>query len=171
MRRVAVFVAGVMMLNTAGVMLGGEKSEPLLDKDFLIKVANANKAEIEISKLADKRAESTQVRDYANMLVKDHKDALEQLSKLLETRKLAIVAGLNKEQQEEVSRLRKLEGNSFDRAFLQCMIKDHTNAIATFEAQAKNGREEDVRNYAKESLPTLRKHLSKAKDLARSVEK
>jgi hypothetical protein len=38
-----------------------------------------------------------------------------------------------------------------------------------FEHQAKNGREADIRAYAKELLPHLREHLSRAKALAKSA--
>ena len=105
------------------------------------------------------------------MVVKDHKAVGDQLAELLKGRKLAIAAGFDKETKDEVSRLSKLEGNEFDRAFLHCMVKGHKEAIGIFENQAKNGQEEDIRAYAKESLPDLRKHLAKAQALAKTVQK
>jgi len=61
-----------------------------------------------------------------------------------------------------------LEGSEFDRAFLDHMIREHKTAISVFENQAKNGREADIRDYAKELLPDLRKHLKKAEELAKA---
>jgi putative membrane protein len=162
---------GVVVLWGASnfVTLGGEKAERPIDRDFLIKVANANQAEIQYSQLADKRASSNQVKDFASMLVKDHKGAGDKLADLLKGRKLAIVTGLDKDTRDEASRLGKLEGVDFDRAYLHCMIKEHKSAIAIFENQAKNGQESDIRDFAKTLLPDLRQHLKKAEQLAKST--
>ena len=164
---VAMLVVGGFVAGT----YGGEKADRPLDKDFLIKVATCNNAGIQVSGLADKRSESSQVKDFATIIVKDHKASGDQLAELLKGRKLAIAAGFDKETKDEVKRLGKLEGNEFDRAYLQCMVKGHKEAIAIFENQAKNGQEEDIRTYAKEVLPHLRKHLSKAQELTKTVEK
>jgi putative membrane protein len=150
---------------------GGEKSDRPLDKDFLVKVATVNNAEIQIGKLADKRAASSQVRNFATTLVKDHKAAGDKLAELLKGRKLAIADGVDKETKEEVSRLSKLQGNEFDREFAHCMVKGHKDAITLFENQVKNGQDEDIRSFAKELLPHLRKHLSKANELSKSTDK
>jgi putative membrane protein len=164
---VAVLLVGGFVAGTQG----GEKGDRPLDKDFLIKVATCNNAGIQISGLVNKRSESSPVKDFATMIVKDHKASGDQLTELLKGRKLAIAAGFDKETKDEVKRLGKLKGNEFDQAYLQCMMKGHKEAIAIFENQAKNGQEEDIRTYAKESLPHLRKHLSKAEELAKTVQK
>jgi putative membrane protein len=147
----------------------GQKSARPLDKDFLVKVASCNNAEIEISKLADSRANSAPVREFAAMLLKDHKAAYDKLGDLAKERKLGIAAGLEKETRDEIKRLSKLEGAEFDRAFLQHTIREHKKAISIFENQAKKGQEADIREYAKELLPDLRKHLSKAEELAKTA--
>jgi len=155
----------------AGGMRANEKMERPLDNDFLVKAATANNAEIEVGKLAERRASSNEVKDYANMLVKDHKTANDKLGGLIKTRKVGVVAGFEKETRDEINRLSNLNGKDFDRAFLDHMIQDHKKAISIFENQAKNGKEEDIRAYAKEMLPDLQKHLKKAEELAKSTSK
>ena len=171
MKQLGVFTAAVVILVLGAGTRGAEKGERPLDKDFLIKMASCNHAEAEISKLADKRAESKAVKDFATKLVRDHKETLKRIAQLLDTRKIGVVAGLNKEMRDEVNRLSKLEGGDFDRAYLQCMIKEHKNAIAIVEHQAKDGQDVDVRAYAEGALPVLRKHLDKAKELAKTVKR
>jgi putative membrane protein len=159
------------ILVVAGMATGtgaGEKGERPLDKEFLVKVASCNNAEIEVGKLADKRSKSADVKDFANMLVKHHKAAYDKLGDLIKNRKIGVAAGLEKETRDEIKRLSKLEGNEFDRAFLDHMIREHKKAVSIFENQAKNGQEADIRDYAKELLPDLRMHLKKAEELART---
>jgi putative membrane protein len=145
-----------------------QKGEQPLDKDFLVKAATCNNAEIEISKLADNRSKSAQVKEFANTLVKDHKAAFEKTGELLKAHKLGVVTGLEKDTKDEISRLSKLEGAAFDQAFLQHMIQEHRKAISIVENQVKNGREADIRNHAKDMLPELQRHLNKAEELAKS---
>jgi len=167
-------IASLMTVLVIGGLVAGQdgvKTSQPLDRDFLIKVATCNNAGIQISKLADNRSESTQVKDFATMVVKDHKHVGDKLADLLKGRKLAIAAGFDKETTDEVNRLSKLEGKEFDRAFLQTMVKGHKESIAMLENQVKNGKEEDIRAYAKEVLPHLRTHLTKAEELAKTVGK
>jgi putative membrane protein len=167
MKRFGTLLAALLVYVLIGGSQAGEKTARPLDKDFLIKVASAHNAEIEISKLADKHAGSADVKDFANMLVKEHKSAYDQMGELLKNRKIGVVAGLEKETRDELKRLGKLEGAEFDREYLNCMIREHKTAIGIFENQAKNGQEADIRGYAQEMLPDLRKHLKKAEELAK----
>jgi len=160
-------IVGGLTANT----YGGDKSDQPLDKDFIVKVASCNNAEVEITKLADKRSSSTDVKDFAAEVQKDHKAAQQKLAELLKSRKFGVATGLEKETREEIKRLSAMEGKEFDRAFVQHMITEHKKAISTFENQVKNGKESDVSDYAKEMLPGLRKHLTKAEDLAKTTNK
>jgi putative membrane protein len=168
MKLVGNLLAIVAVVGMATGTRGGEKGDRPLDKDFLVKVASCNNAEIEVSKLADRRSKSTDVKEFATMLEKDHKAAYDKLGNLIKNRKVGVAAGLEKETRDEIKRLSKLEGNEFDRAFLDHTIREHRKAISIFEYQAKNGQEGDIRDYAKELLPDLRKHLKKAEQLAKS---
>lgn len=155
------FTVVVVLASDTGA---GEKNLPL-DKEFLVKVATCNNAEIEIGKLADRRSNSANVKEFATTLVKDHKAAYNKLGDLIKNRKVGVAAGLEKETRDEIKRLSKLEGSEFDRAFLDHMIREHKKAISIFENQVKNGEEADIRDYAKEMLPHLRQHLKKAESL------
>lgn len=171
MKKVGMLLSALVLCGLTGDTKGGEKTERPLDREFLIKVASCSNAEIQVSKLARSRSESTQVKDYATTMVKDHQAAYDQLGGLLKNRKIGVLAGLEKETRDELSRLGKLQGTDFDRAYLQCAITEHKKAIAMFEAQVQNGKEDDIRGYAKENLPTLRKHLAQAEELAKTAAK
>jgi len=46
------------------------------------------------------------------------------------------------------------------------MVKDHKEAVALFESQSKNGRDDDLKALAAKTLPTLKEHLKMAQDMA-----
>jgi putative membrane protein len=45
------------------------------------------------------------------------------------------------------------------------MVTDHQKAINEFRREAASAQNADVRDYAKDVLPTLEKHLKDAQDL------
>ena len=55
------------------------------------------------------------------------------------------------------------EGAKFDKEFAAHMVADHKKDIKEYEKAAK--KQDAVGNYAKETLPTLRKHLETAQSL------
>ena len=44
------------------------------------------------------------------------------------------------------------------------MVKDHKKDIATFEKEAKDGEDADVKAWAEKTLPTLNEHLKMVQD-------
>ena len=160
----AAITAGVLWAS-AGYVRSDDAPKPL-DNEFLIKAATANHAEIEISKLADRHASSSQVKTFADRLVKDHQAVYRELAELLKNRKVGVVAGLEKDTRDELKRLGNLEGGVFDQEYLRCIIAKHQEAIDLFAAQSKSGKESDIRDFAQKNLPGLRKHLSRARELA-----
>src|SRR5262245_16646054 len=105
MKPFGMLVSALVLCGWMSGVGSDEKAERPLDKDFLIKVASCSNAEIQISKLADGRAQSAKVKEFATTLVKDHQAAYDRMADLLKNRKVGVVAGLEKETREEVSRL------------------------------------------------------------------
>jgi putative membrane protein len=64
------------------------------------------------------------------------------------------------------ARLGKLSGKAFDRAYMHDMVLDHTKDVSEFRMEAKNASDPAVKNFAKETLPTLESHLKEAKSIA-----
>src|SRR5215472_9306809 len=53
------------------------------EQDFMIKAAQANLAGIEMSRVVMQKTRNSDVKDFANMIQKDHTDALEDLADLM----------------------------------------------------------------------------------------
>jgi len=46
------------------------------------------------------------------------------------------------------------------------MVKDHTQDIADFERESSSGMDSEVKNFAAQTLPTLKDHLRQAKEIS-----
>ena len=68
--------------------------------------------------------------------------------------------------QREIEQLEKASaGDDFDLVFLRTMVTAHEDAIRSFERAAKGIHNENVRQFATDTLPELRTHLATAKTL------
>jgi putative membrane protein len=76
---------------------------------------------------------------------------------------------MNAKDQAVYDRLSQLHGAEFDRAYMQDMVKDHKNDIAEFQKEANRGKNEDLKSFASETLPTLQEHLKMAQNTAAKV--
>jgi putative membrane protein len=95
--------------------------------------------------------------------VRDHSKANKQLTEYARGIKLAVVAGLDKGRRTAFARLAKLKGGDFDGEYMRIMVDDHKKAVELFKNYSKTGKHEEMRTFAKKTLPTLEKHLKEAK--------
>jgi putative membrane protein len=49
------------------------------------------------------------------------------------------------------------------------MVKDHEADVAAFQKEANAGRDDSLKSFASETLPTLQDHLKQAKEMMKSV--
>jgi putative membrane protein len=49
------------------------------------------------------------------------------------------------------------------------MVSDHVKDVAAFKKEAATGKNDAVRKFAMETLPTLEMHLKMAREMSRSV--
>ena len=97
------------------------------------------------------------------MLVEDHSAANEKAIGLAKAHNITPPNEPKAESKGLHDRLARLSGERFDKEFAKAMVEDHKNDIKEFEAQAKGT--DDVARFAKDTLPTLQKHLQTAQSL------
>lgn len=59
-----------------------------------------------------------------------------------------------------------LTGDTFDKAYVKDMIKNHQEDIAEFQKEAMSGQDPDAKAFAAATLPTLQEHLKRAQAVA-----
>lgn len=169
------FIAGVLALGmftltqSLTALAGGEKTKAIpTDLEFLQEAAAGHNAEIQLGKLAQVKGTSADVKSLADRLVKDHDAAYADLAKLLKNRKIAIVSGLEWQNRDDAKKLLALSGDQFDRVYVETMVRHHEKAETMYDHQAKNGKQEDIKTYAANTLPGIRQHLKEARTLQKT---
>ncbi len=136
-----------------------------LDERFMKDAARGNAAEMQMGELAKTKAASAGVRNFAERLIADHSQANSKLKELANKRNIELPAELSVAQKSHFSMLEGLSGTAFDSAFTTHMINDHQQDIANFEKHADVTQDTELKAFATSTLPTLREHLSIAKQL------
>jgi putative membrane protein len=116
-----------------------------------------------MGQLAQKNGASDGVRSFGQMLAQDHTAANEKAMALAKALGVMPPTEPKPEAKKELDSLSKLNGKAFDEKFAKHMVADHKKDISEFEAQAKGN--DDVATFAKNTLPTLHKHLQTAQSL------
>ena len=136
---------------------------PSPDKAFVQAATMSNSTEIDTGKMATEQSYNSQVKSYGRTMLTDHS---------LMTVKLKIAtphgAAAPKDNSDTalIRSLKPLRGTAFDRAYLQKVgLEAHRKTIAAFEAEAQNGKVQDLKDLAANSLPKLKEHYQMAKDL------
>jgi|GEM_PF-1059730 len=136
------------------------------DQQFVTKAAEGGMFEVEIGKLAAEKASDPGVKSFGQMLVDDHSAANDKLRQIATGHNVALPASVSADQKKELDQLSKLSGAQFDKQFVKMVgIKDHQHDISEFEKASKTAQAPDLKDFATNTLPTLKKHLDTAQKL------
>ncbi|MGB2628236.1 MAG: DUF4142 domain-containing protein [Candidatus Acidiferrum sp.] len=139
------------------------------DSQFAIKAAQGGLAEVQMGQLAESKGTSDAVKEFGKRMVNDHSKANEQLKKIAEKESINLPTDMNKMDQATYDRLSKLSGTDFDREYAKLMVKDHEKDVAEFQKESHSGKDDSVKNFAAQTLPTLQEHLQLARQMDKSA--
>jgi putative membrane protein len=140
---------------------------PAPTKDFIAKVAVANKFEIDTSQLALKYGKAPGVKTFAQKMIDDHTKAGEDFKAALAEAKIDPPAdSLDITHAAKYAKLRVFTTeNGFDSAYVDAQLEAHNDAVALFKDYAANGPTPQLKAFAEKTLPTLEHHLMMVQDL------
>jgi putative membrane protein len=158
----AIGVHAAPLSDKPGTALAGDG-----DVMFLRKAAMAGTMEIDASNLAQSRASSGQVKAFAAQMIQDHRAAEAKLQQQAQRLGVQLPATPLQKDQQALAKLGQLKGAEFDRAYAQQVGVDaHQDAVALFRKAADDAKDDGVKSFARETLPTLEHHLEMAQKMA-----
>lgn len=151
-------------------------------REFVEESLAAGMAEVELARLAQQRAASSEVKQFADMMIRDHTKAGDELKQIANRHSIEAPAQLEQEHRELMERLSDLRGEEFDRAYMDAMVDSHQDVVAHLRSradvdrygdnkgavapeQSDNPVEASLNQWAANALPTTRHHLDEARRL------
>ena len=141
------------------------------EKAFVVKAINKTLYELEVSKIAAVRASDPRVRAYAEGMVSRQAQFTDVLVKLMADKGVAPPKALPADKATKLHKLASLPPSAaFDQGYVRVVgIEDHQANISLLEQGRRIAVDRDLKAFIERSLPTLRRQLSVAQELAGSI--
>jgi putative membrane protein len=152
-------------LATAGMIYAAHAAQPADDATFLETAIGIDLAEIDVGKLAQSNGGSDMVKQFGAMLVTDHTKDRDQIVPMAGKMSIEVPSAPSTEDQATYKRLSALKGADFDKSFAEAMVAGHKAAIALYTDKSED-QGSSLASYAKNTLPTLQKHLDEANQIS-----
>ena len=173
MKKYAILVAAVTFAAAASAA----QTEGPNDAQIAAIVVTANQVDIDAGKLAETKAGSKEVKEFAQRMVTDHtgvnKSAVDLVTKLkVKPEENATSNGLKKSGAETLKRLQGLKGADFDKAYVDNEITYHQTVLdAVDKTLIPSAKNEELKALLVKVRPAFVAHLEHAKHLQASLKK
>ncbi|WP_232224109.1 DUF4142 domain-containing protein [Mastigocladopsis repens] len=145
------------------------RSLTAVDREFMTKAAQSDQTEIQTSQLALKRSKNQSVRDYAQRMIQEHTNSSQQLTQIAQNKGVTLPKDVGKENKGLLTKLTKLNGTNFDRAYMQGQVQAHNKTLANYQNYLKQGQDPELTAFAGKIAPIVADHLQMAQNMAGST--
>ena len=144
------------------------------EKNITAHMAAGDSLEIQFAQLAQSKATSQQVRDYAAMLLTDHTAHLAKTHEIITDEDVGAEPMANDPEgmrmRQTLNMLRDMAaGSGWDAAFLRFQAGHHQNEIDLLSANIKNAHDDDLEDHIEKSITSLGKHRDHARSVATAL--
>lgn len=166
----AAFALSVPLILAAAPALAEEA--PTTER-FVEKVGLSDMFEVESGRVANERAQLAAVKAFGKRMVDDHSQTTNQLKTLVRDNNIRaeLPTALDDKHQAKLDKLKNLSGREFDKSYIDGQVTVHQKAVNLFQAYSQSGENAKLKEWAQNTLPTLKDHLQQAQTLEKEVEK
>lgn len=155
-RALSVCVAAVTLPLSALAQTNPDPTE------FAAIAASSDMLEIETSKLALEVSEDTEVRAFAEQMIRDHEAASLRLKEAAAEDGITVPASMIPKHTDELDALKAVNTGAFDQNYIKTQQLAHSEAVTLFEAFAGSEHDGELRGFAQDLLPKLEEHKAHA---------
>jgi len=138
------------------------------DKAFARDALLSGLAQLELARLAQEKASSDAVREFAKQIADDFGRNDDELRRIADENQFSLPEVLDAKHRAKIARLSALSGPEFDREFLRIQLSENKRDFDAFYNEAWNGMYRNARNFAWRSLPAMKRAIKAARGLRRS---
>ena len=129
------------------------------DQGFILAAAQGGMTEVKLGELAAQKGTRDDVKEFGQMMVKDHMAINDDLKALAAQKGVALPDSLDAKHQAMVDKMAALTGSAFDDAYIADMIKAHQQDAKAFKAESAATKDADIKSFVDKSIPVVEAHL------------
>lgn len=165
MLRISMFIAAML---PAGMVAAQEPIKPadMSEKALLAKARQLTQEELELSRIALKKAGSEKVKQFAARAAKRGEELDAKLTELAAGAGVTEPRRISEAMQERLTAIEKLSGEAFDPDYLDMLIDMQGNNVRLLEELARRADDPKLREFARDAAVKERAQLEAAQKLA-----
>jgi putative membrane protein len=141
----------------------------MADSKFIREITSDNYLEVTMARLAQRKAQNSAVRDFAQRLDKDHNKLQDDWVGVASQNGLQFKTGIGKLHRQKLNRLEKVSGKEFDRTYMTMEIQNHKDYIDYLEREGKAAHSAAIRQLVDSEVGVLKDHFQQAKQIGAQV--
>ena len=134
------------------------------DRKLMVKLGQGDASEFELANKVLPHASSARVRDFANLMITDHRRAFEDLERIARSNGVTLTRAMDDEHKAfEATLARRRAGAAYDRTYMDEMVKDHEKDTRDVEKAIRLIHDPALAGWARNELQIIQKHLRLAR--------
>jgi len=144
-----------------------QKMDALMaDRTFVRKALEGGMAEVQLGQLALEKTSNADVKEFAQKMVDDHTKLGDQMKPVAEQMKVKEPTALSGKDKSTLAKLKALNGDAFDKAYIKDMVKDHQQDEKEFKREAESASNPALKDVAAQGEQMISEHLQMIEQIA-----
>lgn len=160
-------IVATLLACTVGVRADEKKPVEFDDVSFVIISTSCGLHEIEIAKVAEKKATRADVKAFATQMVKDHTAINDELKAAAKAARISVSQKIDETRQKHIDAFKNYTGTDFDGDYLKHTMSEHKEFVALLKQASKEAKNQELREFATKNIPVLEGHIEQAKKLSK----
>ena len=141
-----------------------------VDYNFVAQANLGAPFQIDSGRIAEEKATTADVRDYAHLMVVTHIPVVDGLNSILQRKRIVAPPEtlLQGAYDSMIASLKSDAGTAFDRDYVEGQVDYQKGNAALFRYEIQNGADPGLKEFAQRTLPKIEDHLQRALNLAKS---
>ena len=139
------------------------------DKHFMKEAMEGDMAEIQLAHLAQQKASSDQVKQFAQRMIDDHTKLDAQMKPMAQQLGVDAPTELSAKHKAVEAKLQGLSGAQFDQEYMKAMVNDHHEDDQAFLREENAAKDPTLKNAVSQAEPIIADHLRMAQDVEKSL--
>jgi putative membrane protein len=135
-----------------------------VDHNFVAQANLGAPFQIDSGRIAEKKATTAEMRDYAHLMVVTHIPVVDALNKILQQKNIKAPPNtlLNGAYHAMIASLKAEDGTALDRDYVEGQVQYQKGNAALFRNEIENGYDAELKQFARATLPKIEDHLQRA---------
>jgi putative membrane protein len=174
-----VIVISLIALGLAGTAPAQSKKSAAAaapsDPQIAMIAVTADNVDIDAAKLANSKTSNPQVKEFADLMIRDHTSVNEQATALAQKLNVtpeesATSKSLKRGGDKMITKLKGLDGAAFDKAYVDNEVTYHEQVLDTVDKTLiPNAKNPELKSLLESVRPVIASHLDHAKQLQSSL--